>query len=376
MNFIYQIQYSMKRILLDVRPLFSKLLSGIIVIFILGLAFSSKFETKKFDVGDVLYFNEDAGENGSALIQTFLQDDSLAGTIRFISASSLEEAKKKVQEKEAFGVIYFPENFTKGNKEGKHVIDIYCRSYTDRSGIVIKNVMESFSNSMNAMQVAVNLNTDTSVEQFSLEDVIKKCPVVNNKAATSMQYYAIAMIIMLILYGTEYGSIKIAEDYLGPLGERLKLSPINPFCQYIGKIVGLSFMVTLEAVFLILFTRFVYQVNWGNHYFLLLLIVISTSFLATAIGAMFTIVTRNYAIADVLCMTVIFGCTFLSGGFVAADFGWFKYITPNYYAKIAINTLIYNGDMGIVYSNIGLLWVVTGAVTIISIIFARRPKTC
>lgn len=374
MNFIYQIQYSMKRIMLDIRPLFSKLLSGIIIIFILGLAFDSKFKVKNFDVGDVLLCNADTGKQGDSIIKTFLQDKDMTSSIHFVQSDSLKEAKKMVTKEKACGVIYFPDNFSDGNENGKHIIQVYCNSYSDMKGLVIKNVLESFQNSFNALNVAVLMNAGSKTSLKTLDEVIEKCYVVDNEATTAMQYYAIAMVIMLILYGTEYGSIKIAEDFIGPLGERLKLSPINPFCQYVGKIVGLSFMVVLEAVFLILFTKFVYGVNWGNHYFWLFVIVVSTSFLATAIGAMFTIITRNYAIADVLCMTVIFGCTFLSGGFIAADFGWFKYITPNYYAKVAINTLIYNGDMQIVYNNIGKLWITITVVTFVSVIFARRNK--
>lgn len=374
MNFLYQIQYSMKRIILDKRPLFSKLLSGIIIIFILGLAFDSKFQSKNFEVGDVLYCNEDAGDQGNTIIQTFLQDKDMLSSIHFVKADDLDEAKKLVRKEKACGVIYFPKEFSDGNEAGKHIIKVYCNSYSDMKGLVIKNVLESFQNSFNAINIAVQMNAGSQISLKSLDEIIEQCPVVDNQATTSMQYYAIAMVIMLILYGTEYGSIKIAEDFVGPLGERLKLSPINPFCQYVGKIVGLSFMVVLEAIFLILFTKFVYGVNWGTHYFWLFVIVVSTSFLATAIGAMFTIITRNYAIADVLCMTVIFGCTFLSGGFIAADFGWFKYITPNYYAKVAINTLIYNGDMQIVYSNVGKLWIVIAVVTFVSVIFARRNK--
>ena len=44
------------------------------------------------------------------------------------------------------------------------------------------------------------------------------------------------------------------------------------------------------------------------------------------------------------------------------------------YAKVAINTLIYNGDMQIVYSNVGKLWIVIAVVTFVSVIFARRNK--
>lgn len=359
----------MKRILLDVRPLILKLLSGIIVVLILGLAFNSKFETKTIDVGDVLYLNEDGGSEGDFVIQSLISQDDLKGMVNFKEAQALEDAKDLVNSGSVCAVLYFPCDFSE-----KYTIEVYSKSYADTNGLVIKSLMDSFSNQFNAIKIAVQMNTNQGIEVLSTDDVIEKCSIVNNESTTAMQYYAIAMVIMLILYGTEYGSIKIAEDFTGPLGERLKLSPINPFCQYIGKIVGLSFMVVLEAIFLILFTKIVYRVNWGNNYFWLLIIVISTSFLATAIGAMFTIITRNYAIADVLCMTVIFGCTFLSGGFIAADFGWFKYITPNYYAKNAINTLIYNGDMHIVYTNVCRLWIVIAVVTLVSVIFGRRTR--
>ena len=369
MKFIYQMQYSMKRILLDFKPLVAKLLSGIIVVLILGLAFHSKFETKTIDVGDVLYLNEDDGAEGEFILQSLITQNGIKDTVRFKEIQDLDAAKDLVNSGSSCAVLYFPSDFSENR-----TIEVYSKSYADTNGLVIENLMDSFSNQFNALQIAVNRNSSQGIEVLPVDDVIEKCSVVNNGSTTSMQYYAIAMVIMLILYGTEYGSIKIAEDVTGPLGERMKLSPINPFSQYVGKIVGMSFMVVLEAIFLVLFTRIVYSVNWGSHYLWLIIILISTSFLATAIGAMFTIIIRNYAIADILCMTVIFGGTFLSGGFIAADFGWFQYITPNYYAKTAINTLISNGDMHIVYANVGRLWLVTAAVTLISVIFGRRAR--
>lgn len=382
MNLIWQIQYSMKRVLFDFRPLLTKLISSVIVILILGAVFDGSFKTENFDNKKVLYLNDDKGTygSGSIMLESLMSNKNITELISFEKIKSVDEGKKLVNEKKASAFFYFPEKSSDniGKSEEVYEFEVFCRSYSgansNTDGIVIKNILNSCVNALNAVSVSYKLNNLAKTEIVSPLDSIKKVSVANTEQATSMQYYAIAMTIMLIMSGTVYGGINIMDDYIGPLGKRLKISPIKPLEQYLGKVIGLGVMVTLEAVLIILFTKFIYGVDWGSHYLLLLAVVVSTAFFAVTLGAMLTILTKSDFGAEILCPTIVYSGTFLSGGFIARDFGIFKYLAPNYYTKIAINGIIYNGDLNEVYRSIGLIWGAIAVIVTASIVIAKGRR--
>ena len=59
MRFFLQFQYTLKRMFLDLRPLLTKIISGMIVILILGLVFKSSFSEKESEQFKLLYVNQD-----------------------------------------------------------------------------------------------------------------------------------------------------------------------------------------------------------------------------------------------------------------------------------------------------------------------------
>lgn len=380
MRFICQITYSIKRIFMDYKPLCAKLLSAIVVILILGAANSSTFEKKDIDAGRIIYINDDKGEYGKLILEDITKNENLSSLTKFEQATSLEEAKELVNKDEASGVLYFPKDFSEGNgsKIETHVFKVYCKSYSKEdsksNGVMIKTVMESLSDSLNAVNASNKINGKMDNISFSTDHIVEAITVDYPVKTTAMQYFAVAMTLMLIMYGTQYGSVSVAEDYLGTMGRRLKLSPMSPIEQYMGKIIGLSLMVFIEAVFIIFFTKFIYGVNWGNNYPLLFVIIMTYAVLANTLGALITIITRNPTISDVACISVIITFTFFAGGFFVMDFGWFKYISLSYYANVAINALIYQESHNIIYTNLAILWAVTAVISVLSVVIARRKE--
>lgn len=380
MNFILQLQYTIKRMLLDLRPLLNKLISGIIVILILGVVFQSSFSAKNLKEITLLYVNEDEGIYSQQIIKGLETNENLDGIVVLKEADSMESGKQLVEDKKASGLLVFASDFSSmyENDPAKCQLNVYCRSYTGENnntdGKLVKRILDSYVDILSAVKISYVNNPEFQDEDIGFHQLIEQNSVVNKEKSSSMQYYAIAMLIMLILTGMIDGGNYIAEEYFGSIGARIKVSPMKQVHQYMGKIVGVNVMVVLEALFMVLFTNIFYGVYWGSHFGWLLLIIISTALLSTSLGATITIVLGTDIGVEIICPTIVYASTFLSGGYIAHDFGFFKYITPNHYAKVAINTLIYGGEMNIVYRQFGILLVVTAIVAEIGVIVAERRK--
>lgn len=364
MIIFYQILYSIKRVLADIHPFIMKLVSTLFVTALLGLAFNSSLEPKVIHKSIILFSTEKAKDTKN-MFENLNESREIGNLVQFKQAESEENALEIVENNEAFAYIRIAENNT---------YKIFCKSYYGLFGNNTKMVMTNIKQTLENAGYCFEENNESLVAETIGKGVLVN-DVKDPKTSTAMQYYSIAMLLMLILYGIEYGTIFIGEDYMGTLGDRLKLSPIKAWKQYFGKVIGLSIVVILESTIIILFTKYVYRVYWGENYLMLYLIIATNAFLVTSMGAMFTILTEDLVKADTLSTISIVGFTFLAGGFFIADFGVFNYLSPSYYARTAINTVIFGGKASIIYFNVGIMWLMTFACALVSIFTARRKRT-
>lgn len=377
MNILNQIYYTVKRIFMESKAVVVKLLSFIVLILILGSAFSNAFEVSSLDKVTILCYNGDKGESGKSFIDSLMEVDSIKDIVDFKEVTDFKEAEKMIDKEEAEALVCIPEQFSEQvvNEEEKNIIEVYRRKYSGISSTVVENVVESYVNGLNCASVVFKMQGNLEGFNFTAESGLEEQPLTaSGKVPTSMGYYALSMLLMMMLYGAEYGCSGTAEESIGVLGDRIKLSPMKTYQQYIGKIAGLSLVTFIQAIIIILFTKVVYDVDWGSNIPLLLAIIFSFSVVTTTMGAMLCIFTRDESKAQSIITVLVIVFTFLAGGFVYADFTGIEQISLSYYAKSAILNMVYAGDLSVVYRNIGIMWAVTVVFIIISVIIAERKK--
>ncbi|QPQ30237.1 ABC transporter permease [Lysinibacillus sp. JNUCC 51] len=376
MNILTQIYYSGKRILMDPKPIFVRLLSFMVIILILGTAFKDQFNVTSLDKVKVAYSNEDSGPLGELFIKSMIGSQDIKSLAEFEQVHSLDEGREILNNDEADAFIYIPNGFSnQGKTKGtSKTVEVYLAKSTGVDTTIVRNVVDTLVNGMNTAGVVATMSGDLQVEQANSDTSLKEEPLTDSKSATAMGYYAIAMLLMFLLRGQEYGVSGMGEDYLGTVGDRLKLSPIKPFEQYLGKTIGLSLVTFLQGMVIILFTKYVYDVDWGDHFAVIVLVVFVFSLLTTTLGGMLTILTQDPVKADSIANIVTLGSTFLIGGFVIVDFGDFAAIAPSYYAKSAIFNVVYNDQLGSAFMNIGQMLAITILFAVISILVSRRKR--
>ncbi len=399
-NIYFQMVHSLKCIFKDTKPLISKLLTFAIVILVLGSAFSETFEATSMEPVRVAFLNEDEGPMGQMVwdlmtgaenvqIQTApeqtgegseVTDNEFGEWIIPVEVATFEEGQRLAGDSDVddderiSAMVRIPKDFTQKIQNGESVeVEIFCGRGSVIESTVVECVFNTFVNSWNTNTVA-ELKGKILSELYNLDESIKQMDMEGIDSPDAMSYYAIAMLMMTLLYSAEYGVNGIADDYLGVIGERIRTTPIKPYQQYTGKILGMCIASTIQGLFIVALTGLVYGANWGTNYLLLIAIIFAMSLVATTIGALFCMITRDGQKAQAFVTVLVIACTFLAGGFVKMDMGAIKFISPNYYAQTAMFNSIYGGDMSIAYSYIGVLCGFAFVASVIALALSRRKR--
>lgn len=377
MGFINQLFYATKRVMVDGKALVIKLFSFLFMIGLLGVVFNGSFQVSSIDDIQVVYYSEDSGEAGKQFLDTFLEVDSIKELATFKEVMSFEEGSAAVNNEEAGAFIYIPKDFTDEymDEDKKAGVEVYCQKYSGLNKTIIQCIMDSYINAMNTVYVVMDMEGQLIEYNLELDSNIKNVPISKDRQMSSFQYYAISMLLLLMLYGAEYGCWGMSEDVIGVLGEKIRISPLEGFDQYIGKLLGFSIATFIQALIVVGVTIVAFGVSWGSHPFLLVFIIFTFSVVGNMIGMTLITLFRDMRKAGPLVFVMAFVCTFIAGGFIATDFGAVGHLSPSYYAKTAIFNLLYEGSPSITYTNIAVLWGIIIALSTISIVVARRKRS-
>lgn len=380
-NIINQMLYSLKRVMLDTKSLISKMLTFLLIILVLGASFKNAFETKELERQRVGYLNLDKGPHGKEVLDILTQAEGVKNWIDFVEVSSFEEGQSLAgdtdvdDDRKIAAMVYIPEDFSETYESPeRNVLSVYRGKNSQISGTIVQCVIDTFVNTMNTVTVLdEEFNTSLS-DAYNIEGGMEEAPVAKQETPSAMGYYAVAMLMMALIYGMQYGCEGVGEEYLGTIGEKIKTTPLKPYQQYIGKVIGLCLASVVQGIFIILVTKIAYGVNWGDSYLFILLVVFAMSCASTAIGALACILTGSVEKGDSIITLLVIVFTFLAGGFVKMDTGDIKYISPNFYGQNAIFNSVYDGDMVQAYKYVGILFVFAIVAGVFAVMLSRRKK--
>ncbi len=381
-NIFYQMVHSLKCVFKDTKPLISKTLTIIIVILVLGSAFHDSFESSSLEPVRIGYLNEDEGEIGDIVLDNLMNAEDVREWMIPVEVSSFEEGQRLAgdsdvpEDERISAMIYIAKDFSEQymNNADSVTVTIYCGKSSQVAATVIECVFDAFASTVNTNNILMEHFDTWLPEDFSVDSGVEAMPMESTKTPDAMSYYAVAMLLMFMIFGAQYGCDGVAEDYLGVIGERIRTTPIRPYQQYIGKLLGMCVASTLQGLLIVLFTGLVYDANWGSNYLMLLAIIFSMACASTAIGALVCMLTKDAARGQSVVTLIVIACTFLAGGFVKMDMGAFKYLSPNFYAQTAIFNSVYGGDMSVAYAYIGILWGFTAAASVLAVLLSRRKR--
>ena len=380
MNFCIIAAYTMKRLFKNTKTMATKIILPIVLMVIFGTVLSAGFEAKNLEACTVACINEDAGNYAADLIKMLSEEESIKDLIAFVEVDSLEVAEEMCMNDEVVAAIVFPENLSENyeDTEGKISLSIYTSKYSTSSDMIVNNVIESYANVVNIVSALTSIEKWGAASEFSYSGgtaAIKEASLSSDgKVASAMDYYAVTMLIFTLFYGVQYGTDCIAEDYIGPMGQRLRSTPASRFAQFGGKILGSCLVNFLQGLVLMAVAAFGFGVSWGRQLITILFAAFTFSILATTFGAMLCMLLKDANKASSFGSLIVPVMTFISGGFTKLDFGLMTAISPNYLAQTAIFNAMFSVGFLPTWSYIGIMWAVIALFGLITIVAGRRDQ--
>lgn len=346
MNILHIIFYTVKRYIIDVRYLMIMVAAPLLFILILGLSLDPIFGSINFEKTEVDVYSTEKQNFDD--FNNFVRSQNFKTNICLKRISSKENGIQNVRSgsKAAFIVIEtLPNN--------KKTISEYIYKKDNLECSIVENLVNSYNN-----------KTAGSVKLSSIDST---AVYIKGKYPRSIDYYAVTMLVMMIWYASEVCVSLLDEDFCTDVKNRVKSLPVKKIEIIIGRILGCTFSIFIWAMSVVLITKFIFGVNWGRNYILIVCSILFISFLSANLGTSIFFILRNSDAAGYIIQVMVPVFTLLSGGYVPLsclqeDLDKLSKLSPSFAVQNIIFNNIYTGyceNTGVYYSELAVILAVT-----------------
>src|SRR3954447_7311953 len=317
----------------------------LLLILLLGSAFDSELKPAK-----VAVFMADQGELRSSM-DAFWRDDKIKSSIKFIAADSEKEVQNFVREGIADYGVFVPADFSTRLIAGETTKWLTYSGRYGEKNMAVEAVVNSFMVNVNLQLAAIaTLGSDQAIvtETHHSQAANSSAVIVGTLGSgedkvfggtTAIQYYSVAYLIMFLLYGGMTAGIALLNQKSSGTLQRMYVIPISFRAVVFGIITGTVMLAALQTIIIILFTNYVYGVDWGGHYDLITLICLLTTIAGAGLSIIIASFVGSIKTMQSLFTIIAFSMAFISGG-MAAEIenmvGNANRWTINYWANVSL----------------------------------------
>lgn len=216
---------------------------------------------------------------------------------------------------------------------------------------IVQGMLTAFTDKYNLVNEVVKVNPGllTTVLNTNVKDsyIVDKA-LNSDEQPGAMDYFAITMTTMIALYGSMTSSHLINGERRRKTAARLMAAPVSKSEIFIGKISGSILLNSLCVAIVVLFSKFVFKANWGDHYGSLALVLLTEVVMAISLGMCFSAI-LNGETARAILMTFIQLASFFGGAYFPFDnepglMNSITYLSPLRWSNSAITQIIYAND--------------------------------
>nr|WP_307905857.1 ABC transporter permease [Clostridium botulinum] len=360
MRILYIIFYNLKRNFRDKKNLINMILLPSIFIFILGMALKSAYIPENIKKTRVYYYSEDTQDISKSFYE-YISCENVKNSIELQKVSSKQEGFNCIKTDDRATFIYITKSFSKDIKKGKKSsILMYNEKNTIQTEIV-RNILEGFVSNVNAIYAVYSIGG--RAQYVPKEDTLITSLVdINGKIPRAIDYYAVTMLIMTLMYGAGYGEYSIEEIYREEEGRRVQSTPTKKFEILIGYILSSVLTVFASGVLLMIIAKYIFKANYGNNIPLIIFIIFTMSVLSNFIGMTIAVLRGNRESKFNILNMIVIVCTFVSGGYMRTGISNDMYnkvikFVPNTMAHNAMFNCIYDFNKSTVASSILAMWI-------------------
>ncbi|AKO93408.1 ABC transporter permease [Priestia filamentosa] len=326
------------------------------LMFILGTALSGAF-AKDVSINNVniLYKNKGDSEFTESF-KSFIKEMEKENDLSF------KEAKGKLDGKEAIRKGEYTAYIELHSKEVK----IYKNSAASVEQSVVQAIMQNFVDRYNAVYEVTKINPKGIEEAItaSNSDYMKERSLNSPDKPNSMDYYAVVMTTMTAFFSLFHSFHLLRGETVLHTSDRLLSSPISKFEIFVGKVLGNLVVNMMFLLAVILFSKYVFKANWGDHLFLIFLLLATEVFLAVSLGICISYIAKTPQTTSVISIVFVQLANFFGGAYFpfTAEEGTFLHLivnlSPLHWANKGILDVIYAGSfdtaLSVLFGNIGI----------------------
>ena len=354
----------------------------LLLILLLGSAFDTEIKPAK-----VALYVADQGEMKPG-IDSFWNDEAIKPYIKVLKAESESEVQDFVREGIADYGVFIPADFSKRLLAGDKANWLTYSGRYEEKNIAADTVVNGYMAKVNMRLAAVEklgLELAAEADEANSRAAAGESPITTRNLGSgdsqefgetsAIQYYSAAYLIMFLLYGGMSGALALLNQRESGTLQRMYAIPGSFRAIVFGIIVGAVMLAALQAVVIVTFTAYVYDVEWGSHFGWITLICLFTTAAGEGLAITIASFARTRKTTQTLFTIIVFSMTFLSGGMmtgIETMVGGADKLTINHWANASLRAIMSGTDTSAVWSEIGMLGLIALILSIIAVV--RLPK--
>lgn len=346
----------------EVKIMLIMTLLPLILILILGTAVAAAFDGQSLDLDEVHVIYSVIGEKNE--FADAFEEIMTSYTKTLEEVEEVDLKKLVINNQTSAGILINLEN---------QQITLYKNELYNNESMIVEGVLSTLVERFNSIYDLITLGEGDFT--FPNDSYVSLEQVNSNERPSALDYYGIAISMLFIYYFVPLPIGSIIKEKLNGTLSRTLLAPISKYDLLIGKIISTFLVSGIQILILLIGTIVFFDVNWGENLILILILLLTQSFLASNIAVAFGFVLKNenIAVSIIHILIVIFGM--FGGSYMPLEglglFGQIgKYVSPIWWNMNGVFTVIYNGSMTPYYQAIlvnilfGLLFAAIATLTI------------
>lgn len=362
----------MKHDFRDRRTLLFMLGFPIVLMLILGLALTNAFSSE-ISVGDVKVAVKDATGGGSLseAFAGFAKEVGKTG-VTFEPLKPGANGREEVENNHVSGYVEL-------TNQG---ISLYGSSRDAIESNIVQGMLASFTDKYNAAAAAARIEPAKTEMVLATggSDYIRELSVDANRTPGSVDYYALAMTVMVGMWAAMGAGALIQGEVLRGTAVRLVIAPIRKSEIFVGKMLGGIISNLLCVMVIILFSKYVFKAYWGHHMGVVIAVLVSEVIMAMSLGLAGSYLLKGTASRGVISLVVQLMSFFGGAYFPILDdeggglMGFLVNLSPIRWANHGLTQVIYADNVSaawpVLMLNIGFAALFLG----VSILAMRRRE--
>jgi ABC-2 type transport system permease protein len=335
----------------DTRTLLFMMAFPIVLMLILGLALGNAFESSTTIDGIHVLVKDSSSGMLSRSFETFEQGAGKSG-IGFEAIRSGQDGTEEVAQQHYDAYVELTDSG----------IRMFSSDISPVESNIVQGMLSAFTDKYNAARAVAGSDPQQAGIIFAgsgSADYIKETSIAADRKPGSTDYYALAMTVMIGMYGAMSAGNLIRSEILQGTDMRLVASPARKGEIFAGKVLGSIVINMLCILVLIVFSKLAFGAYWGSHPGYVLAVLLTEVIMAVSFGLAVSYLLNGTASRGVL-MLIVQVASFIGGAYFPLDdiegsaMSHVVNLSPIRWANHALTEIIYGGNTAAAWPAIGL----------------------